>query len=57
MNKKLLFSFSLLSVFGFFAALATADGYYFDLVQFLIVWLGFSVPLIIQLIYGLIFRK
>ena len=57
MRKKLMFVFSLLSLFGFLIGLNDANGYYsFDFALFFRIWIGFSLPLIIQFIYILIFR-
>jgi hypothetical protein len=51
-RKKLLFAFSLLSLFGL--CMSWLDGE--DLIGVLGVWFAFSLPLIIHLIYILIFR-
>jgi len=52
-----MFVFSMISLLGFFVGLSDADGYDgFDFVEFFQIWVAFSIPLIIQFIYILIFR-
>ena len=58
MRKKLMFVFCLISLVGFLIGLNDADGYGgFDFVDFFQIWIGFSLPLLIQLIYISIFRE
>ena len=60
MRKKLLFVFSIISLVGLVAGLAEGEGGYggaFNFVAFFQAWILFSLPLIIQLIYILIFRE
>ena len=59
MRKKLMFVFYLISLVGFLIDLNDADSYGggFDFVDFFQIWIGFSLPLLIQLIYISIFRE
>ena len=58
MRKKLMFVFCLISLVGFLIGLNDADRYSgFDFVYFFQIWIGFSLPLLIQLIYISIFRE
>lgn len=54
-----MFVFRLISLFGFLIGLNDADSYGggFDFVDFFQIWIGFSLPLLIQLIYISIFRE
>ena len=53
-----MFVFCLISLVGFLIGLNDADGYGgFDFVDFFQIWIGFSLPLLIQLIYISIFRE
>lgn len=58
MNKGLLFFFSLVSIAGLIVGLQEGRNIYsdFDFAEFFTIWLISSLPLIIQLIYNLIFR-
>ena len=58
MRKKLMFVFCLISLIGFLIGLNDADRYSgFDFVEFFQIWIVFSLPLLIQLIYISIFRE
>ena len=58
MRKKLMFVFCLISLIGFLIGLNDADHYgSFYFVDFFQIWIAFSLPLLIQLIYISIFRE
>ncbi len=57
MRKVFMFVFSLLSLTGFMLGLSEAQYASGKLIRFFEVWILWSVPLIIQLIYILIFSK
>ena len=59
-RKKLTFCFSMLSLLGFCFLISVRGGYAFNdshLGDSLAFWFWFSVPLIIQIIYNIIFRE
>ena len=57
MRKVFMFVFSLLSLFGFMLGLSEAQYASGKFIKFFEVWILWSVPLIIQLIYITIFRE
>ena len=57
MRKKLMFVFCLISLGGFLGGLGDAQYASDKLITFLQIWIYFSIPLIIQLIYISIFRE
>jgi len=57
MRKKLMFVFCLISLFGFLYGFFGVTDYGFSFLYLLQVWIVFSLPLIIQLIYISIFRE
>lgn len=60
MRKKLMFVFSLISLCGLMIGYHDADRYInqkFVFFEFIEMWFLFSLPLLIQFIYILIFRK
>jgi hypothetical protein len=58
-RKKLLFIFSALSIVGLVLALAGGDrvGEEFDYARFFQIWAAFSIPVLVQGAYMVIFRK
>jgi len=57
MRKKLMFVFCLISLFGFLYGFNSVTEYGLSFLNLLEVWIAFSLPLIIQLIYISIFRE
>ena len=57
MRKVFMFVFSLLSLFGFIIGLNEAQYASEKLITFFQIWILWSIPLIIQLIYISIFRE
>ena len=57
-RKVLLFIFSIFSILGLFFGAMAADGYgRFALEDLLKFWIGFSIPLLIQIAFCIIFKK